>query len=266
MRKSACSALMAASVILLAFSASSCVVAMKYAGGLASLAVSKTETRSVTPFTSIRVYGQSQLNLHQGAQKIVVTAAFDDLSDIETTVSGSQLTIGTSKKLDAIGPAPTYDITIPVLEGVAVSDNAVCDIYDFTGASFSCAIDGSGDIYGSGLSYDAVTLSASGYGGINLDNLVASKLKCDVSGWVSLTGKADSASFALSGSGEVHTSTSNPFTAENAKVVSSGSGSIQLRATKTLDATISGSGNVYYWGNPTITRDVTGSGALIKED
>ncbi len=43
-----------------------------------------------------------------------------------------------------------------------------------------------------------------------------------------------------------------------------GSGSIQMKITKILKATISGSGNIYYKGSPQITKVISGTGQLIN--
>lgn len=67
----------------------------------------------------------------------------------------------------------------------------------------------------------------------------------------------------LSGSGSINTSS---FVSQKCIASNSGSGSINLRAETTLDATITGSGSINYWGNPTITQNITGSGKLRKKD
>ena len=44
----------------------------------------------------------------------------------------------------------------------------------------------------------------------------------------------------------------------------SGSGDVQLRVERTLDARIAGSGDVRYYGAPTVTQSVSGSGSVTS--
>lgn len=146
-------------------------ILVKYAGGLYYLARSKTETRSLGAFTSIEIVGNhisSQLDLHQGTQKVEVKADCDDMSNITTTVTGTRLFIDASH-LSGNGVALSFDITMPTLEEL-VTTSCYCNLYDFSGTSLSCKVD-SGDVnsHTSTLTYDTVTLNAaiSGSGNIH---------------------------------------------------------------------------------------------------
>jgi hypothetical protein len=51
--------------------------------------------------------------------------------------------------------------------------------------------------------------------------------------------------------------------ADDVRAVVSGSGSIFVTATESLDGSVSGSGAILYTGNPPdVTRNVTGTGAI----
>lgn len=52
-------------------------------------------------------------------------------------------------------------------------------------------------------------------------------------------------------------------TCKQCTVVLSGTGSVNITASDTLDVTISGSGNVSYKGKPTVTQNITGVGVVI---
>jgi hypothetical protein len=252
----------------------SCIGLDKLVGGLYYTIRSKTETRPLGAFTSIEIVGGGQLDLHQGTQELIVTADCDDIANVRTTVMGTRLIIDASQ-LAGQGMAPYFKITLPTLEEL-VSTSCYCNLYDFSGTSFSCTVhSGTVNLIGltlAGLTYATIALNASG-GGFNAQ-IVASSLSCTLSGdgGVFLSGSADSASFVVSDQGWVNTTpyvdmpTYSPFTAANATVFNSGAGSVLLRATNTLDATITGSGNIYYWGTPTITQNITGTGLLIKKD
>jgi hypothetical protein len=107
---------------------------------------------------------------------------------------------------------------------------------------------------------DAVTLSGSG--NILVDGVEAGSLKVRVPGSGTLTGSGTAMRLdvSVSGSGSVQLMR---LVANDAHAVVSGSGSIFVTATESLDASVSGSGAVLYAGNPAkVTKSVTGTGAI----
>jgi putative autotransporter adhesin-like protein len=66
----------------------------------------------------------------------------------------------------------------------------------------------------------------------------------------------------LTGSGDLELA---KLPVERATVEISGSGDIEVDATRTLDVRISGSGSVAYHGNPEVKKSISGSGGLIKK-
>jgi hypothetical protein len=52
--------------------------------------------------------------------------------------------------------------------------------------------------------------------------------------------------------------------AKSAITNTSGSGTIKLNASETLDVTIAGSGSVFYCGTPIIKTNISGSGRVIN--
>jgi hypothetical protein len=268
MRKlNAFSALIYAALAAALFSSCDLGIAMKDVGGLLSLARSKTETRTVAAFTSIEIVGgtadrRGQLDLRQGVQEVVITANTDDIANITTVVTGTRLVIDASELLGQ-GVTPHFQITMPLLEELVVT-SCYCNMYTFSGLALSCTVNsGCVDTHGWPVTYDEVTLNS--LGGYISMAMLASMLSCTNMGQegIDLSGSADTATFVQSGSGGMNLH--RIFTAKNATVSSSGSGSILLTATDTLDVTLSGAGNVYYLGDPVITQNVTGTGSLIQK-
>ena len=111
-------------------------------------------------------------------------------------------------------------------------------------------------------SLDAFTLTGSG--NIVVDGIEAESLEVTLPGSGTLTGSgtASRLDVTVGGSGTVHFTR---LVAHDVKALVSGSGSIFVTATKTLDASVSGSGAILYAGNPQdITQNVTGTGAITR--
>ncbi|TCD10746.1 DUF2807 domain-containing protein [Pedobacter frigidisoli] len=81
------------------------------------------------------------------------------------------------------------------------------------------------------------------------------------SGSISINGKADDASVVISGSGNF---AGKGFSVNDLSTTVSGSGSVNIKADRKIDAVISGSGNVNYSGNATVDKTVIGSGRVRK--
>src|SRR5262249_21667973 len=100
-------------------------------------------------------------------------------------------------------------------------------------------VDGSGDLFVSGLVGGPLQVSMDG------------------SGDVEAHGRLDALDAADDGSGDLDL---NDLVAQSAKVNLSGSGDADVHAVRTLAVVLSGSGDVNYAGNPRVTRNVSGSG------
>jgi hypothetical protein len=103
----------------------------------------------------------------------------------------------------------------------------------------------------------------SGSGRISVTGIKVPRLDVTLSGSGLLTaaGTATQLYVTLAGSGEAQL---YQLTADDAHAIVSGSGLIQVTATRTLDAAVPGSGAIFYDGNPAqVTTSVTGSGAVI---
>ena len=129
------------------------------------------------------------------------------------------------------------------------------------------SISGSGDITAQNtLNTNALELSISGSGNINLPSVNAKNLKVTISGSGDVKisgGSLISETFKISGSGDID---AEGIMAENSTITISGSGDAKVYVTESLDVRISGSGDVHYKGNPSIDSDISGSGKLTRLD
>ncbi len=128
-----------------------------------------------------------------------------------------------------------------------------------------------------------VAISNMGSGEIRvLDDIDCSEFGIEQagSGNVYLSGNIGNANFSVSGSGSIHASGSTKVLsgrvsgsgaiscknlhADEANVMVSGSGRVDVNAHNALNISISGSGKVYYDGNPVIRKSISGSGSVIR--
>jgi len=182
-----------------------------------------TQARDVASFTSVELAGSNNVVVRVGASQSVVVKAGDNLIDRVTT---------------------------EVMSGTLVIGN--------TPGSFSTKSPMSVEVTVPRL--NALTLTGSG--NIVVDDIEAESLKVDLpgSGTLTGTGTATRLDVTVGGSGVVQFT---QLVAKDVRAAVSGSGSIFITATKSLDASISGSGVIVCTGNPQdVTRSVTGSGAI----
>jgi hypothetical protein len=125
-------------------------------------------------------------------------------------------------------------------------------------------IRGSGDVTGSDVTADELSVLIQGSGNVTLDGLDAHRVtvRIEGSGDVTLSGTADELDVRVAGSGNAHT-----FDLEVAAVTAevAGSGDIQTSVTDTLGARVAGSGNVVYRGDPKVSSQVLGSGDVRQD-
>ena len=182
-----------------------------------------TQARDVASFTSVELAGSNNVVVRVGASQSVVVKADDNLVDRVTTEVKSGALV--------IGKTPgSFSTKSPMSVEVTVPRlNAL-------------TLTGSGNIVG--------------------DDIEAESLKVDLpgSGTLTGTGTATRLDVTVGGSGVVQFT---QLVAKDVRAAVSGSGSIFITATNSLDASISGSGAIVYMGNPQdVTRSVTGSGAI----
>jgi hypothetical protein len=185
--------------------------------------VAATQTRQVAPFSSVELAGANNVVIRVGEKQSVVVKADDNLLNRVTTHVKSGALV--------IGNTPgSLTAKSPMSVEVNVpSLNAL-------------ALTGSGNIMVSGIKTQSLTVTLSGSG-----NLFGS-------------GTATSLDITVSGFGNARFT---QLDADNVHAVVSGSGTIFVTATQSLNASIAGSGTIMYAGNPQdVTKSVTGSGAI----
>ncbi|MCB9538503.1 MAG: DUF2807 domain-containing protein [Myxococcales bacterium] len=193
-------------------------------GGVAGSGVSKTEARTVPPFTKLAVGGDFQFEVTHGAeQKVELTADDNILPLLRTEVSGGTLTVEPKESIKPkVRPTLRLVVTQP-LAGLSASGSVEGSVRGITGEAFTLGMSGSG----------AVTLA----------------------------GQTKTLTLKVSGSGTVRAA---DLAADSVTVGISGAGDAQVHAQRVLDVSVSGAGKVRYRGDPNITKAISGAGSVDK--
>ncbi|HEX8425953.1 head GIN domain-containing protein [Hymenobacter sp.] len=217
------------------------------------VATAGRETREVASFNQVTLAGSATVILVQGSpQKVVVDANAEDLSHLETTVSGEKLRIGTKQEKGMSwsnysfkGPVTVY-VTVPNISALTVS--------------------GSGRMRADeGVKAKDLDLTVSGSGKMDLGQVQADELQTSISGSGDISingGSAPRQVIRISGSGGMQ---AQKVRSEKCNVRISGSGNCRVNATETLEASIAGSGNVYITGGAKVSSSTAGSGRVHQQ-
>jgi hypothetical protein len=222
----------------------------------------ETEGRNVSGFSSVSVSGSGTLRVHEGSQKVEIKADSNILPYITTEVYGGELKIGLKPFTSIAGATKLeYEVTLPSLKAVRLSGSGDAYVDRFSGDSFSGSISGSGGMKAD-LRYKVIELSVSGSGGFDASAEADSlSVSCSGSGKIYLKGSSAKVGLVISGSGDV---LARNLDAKRVDVRVAGSGSVEIRASDELKASLSGSGDVRYWGSPKIESHVAGSGRVAR--
>ena len=185
--------------------------------------VPATQARDVATFKSVELAGSNNVVVRVGEKQSVVVRADDNLLDRVTTEVQSG-------KLVIANTPGSFTTESPMIVEVTVP------------------------------TLDALTLTGSG--NIVVDGIEAERFEVSLPGNGTLTGSGSAARLdvTVGGSGTVQFTR---LVADAVRALVSGSGSIFVTATESIDASVSGSGAIIYTGNPpSVTRSVTGSGAI----
>jgi hypothetical protein len=206
------------------------------------------QTRDVSGFSGVASSGAFDVYISTGGRESVRLEGDNDLLDkIETVVEGKMLHIRTKREYQN----DRLDFSDVKVHVTARELNAL-------------ALSGSGKMrVNSPLKADAFSATVSGSGEIEAGQITSNRLEATVSGSGSFnaSGSAKETEITVSGSGGFN---GEKFTAGDADVRVSGSGSVHLRAENTLDGVLSGSGVIRYSGNAKVTERKSGSGRIIK--
>ncbi len=182
-----------------------------------------TQARDAAAFNSVELAGSNNVLIRVGEKRSVVVRADDNLLDRVTTEVQSG-------KLVIANTPGSFTTKSPMSVEVNVPTlNAL-------------TLTGSGNIVVNGIETESLKVTLPG------------------SGTLTGSGTATRLDVTVSGSGTVQFT---QLVANDAQAVVSGSGTIFITATTTLDASVSGSGAILYTGNPQdVTKSVTGTGAI----
>ncbi len=185
----------------------------------------KTETRTVSGFTSVALAGVGDLVLQFGESEALTIEAEDNLLPLITSeVKDGRLTLGVQERTSLQTTKPIhYTVIVKTLTEVVLS----------------------------------------GAGTITAPKMALPKLLVMLSGTGSITayGSADELMVVVSGAGSF---VGSNLAAKTANVTMSGTGSASVNVSDKLDATLSGAGAIDYVGDPTVNKNVTGAGQIRK--
>ncbi len=213
-------------------------------GGIGNNTIVESE-RQVGSFNRIASSGSAEVLVHKSTEFRVVVTTDANLQDLyEVKTEDSLLSLGFKpgtvvKRTSRL----TVDVYMPELESLSVSGSGKAVLLDrFDGKDLKTVVSGSGSIQGT-IHYDSLGATISGSGSVRLSG-VCPQLGITVSGSGSFDGRQ--------------------LAAISASAIMSGSGSIQVDASSTLDAVVSGSGKIRYSGDPAVSSRVVGTGTIHK--
>ncbi len=197
----------------------------------------------VTAFDRISLTGSPDVVVAVGGQASVrAEGDAADLDRLEIAVVDGELRVsmrpGSSSWFGA-RRGITVHVTVPSLQGAAITGSGDISIDRVEGQSFAARVGGSGDLGVRQLRVAEASFSLTGSGGI------------------SAAGAAQRTSAALNGSGDLSLA---GFETGDATVSLVGSGDIALRATGTAQVRLTGSGDIAIAGPARCTIAKTGSG------
>ncbi|WP_077034263.1 head GIN domain-containing protein [Pelomonas sp. KK5] len=202
-------------------------------------------SRSVAPFSKLRLEGPLDLRVSQAAADAVRIHADDNIEPlVESRVEGDTLILrlrpGTGF---STRHAPSIVVDARTLQAIAV--------------------DGSGDLSMERFKGDALSLALSGSGDLRIGQIEVRDFNVDMrgSGDVQVAGSAQTQSWSLHGSGDVD---ARRLDGRTIKARLTGSGDMSVGSADTLDVEINGSGDVSYSGRPQLHQRVNGSGEVSR--
>lgn len=227
--------------IAIAFTTTGCIDNLFIRGN----GIPESETRFARPFSEVNSNGNFIVHVSPGDfYEVIVNAESNLLPYIETDVRNGKLNISVEgiSSLCNTRPMEIFVVT-PELQAVRISGSGEITTGYYTPEHFEAVISGSGNIE-TAVDAPNATLNISG------------------SGKIDIYGNIRNTEMIISGSGKIF---AYDLSTSHCKAVISGSGSMFVNASRTLDVRISGSGNVFYQGNPAVTASLSGSGKIIRE-
>jgi hypothetical protein len=213
---------------------------------------SQRETRVLTGFSRIEVYGTADVRLRQGTTEgATIEAAATTLPRIRTEVHDRTLFIDVAQErrwsdwMHWSGTRRTPRVTVDFIK---------LDQLESAGAIKLAADD---------LRADELRLDFSGASTVRIGNLQASRLHLEGSGATKaeLAGKVGTQVVSLSGAGSYR---ATGLESDRAEVHVTGAGKAFVNARTSLAVEISGAGVVEYLGDPKLEQDISGVGKVRR--
>ncbi len=191
--------------------------------GVKGSGVVKTESRSVTGFSSIDFKSEGKVMVQQtGKESLTIIAEDNLLPLLETRVANHILYLGTVNNVD-INPTKPIEFMMEVKS---------LESFNMTGV---------GSIEAKGIQGKRLAITLIGVGNMTIE------------------GSADSLDLRLDGIGSYH---GDHFQTKKATVNSDGIGGAVLNVSDQLNATVSGMGSVEYIGSPKVQKSGRGIGGI----
>jgi hypothetical protein len=205
-----------------------------------------SESREVSDFEKIILNGMGNITLTQGETESLKIEAEDNiLSEIESDVSGSTLTLGfteSSWRKNIIPTEPVnYTLTVKDLSAITVNGAFYLKMEELETSEFKLTINGAG-------SFD--------FGAINGDQF---KVQLNGSANVATAGEVTEQIITFDGAG---TYDGGDLETSITEVSFNGLGNATVWVKDTLDITINGGGNLDYYGSPSVVQDINGAGEI----
>jgi mannose-6-phosphate isomerase-like protein (cupin superfamily) len=220
-----------------------------------------SETRSLAKgIVAVDLNGPIDMTLRQGAvPSLVVRGEQRLLGNVETTVDGATLHIGTTGMLLFHRQPLQVVLVLPEIENLSVQGSGDSTVNGFSGDSMEIQLRGAGSVKFNGR-YKDITASVQGSGDLELNGGSSDLVTAELvgSGQMTVVGAATRFKVEQTGSGDLN---AQHLAADHAEVELHGSGTSIVKARKAAAVTVRGSGDVIVYGNPN-QREVnrTGSG------
>jgi hypothetical protein len=223
----------------------------------------RTETRKVRAIHAVTLLAPVSVHVVQGEKESLTISAEDNILPLITTESQRGVLVVDFRR----GGADTIQPTKPIKLNLVVRELSEIDI---PGASevespglraktFSMSIGGSGSAKLK-LGAEQTRIDIPGAGAVTVKlNSAETRLSIPGAGTCRLTGMTDRLWVEISGAGKCAAA---GLASREAHVSVSGSGTAEVFAHKTLDASISGTGKILYAGDAKVTSHITGMGTI----
>ena len=233
-------------------------------------------------FTAFNIGGSYNVTFRYGDEHLVIIEMSENLFEhIEVTVSRDTLTIETTRGIGINfgNEQPHVTIYAPFIDHARLSGSASAIEWDpIVAPSFTLETSGSSDVM-MAITTEELSVKASGSANIELSgsadvvdmnfsgstsviaDLVIGQLSLAASGSsvVDLVGVATSADMNLSGSNNI---LAFEMQMEEVSIQASGSATVEIAVSQTLDVTARESSRIRYIGNPVITQETSGSATI----